>query len=351
MRKGFDSFLTSDRIPTLEQGGVDDIIASPDLLPSLSTSARESIDSLQRQKMECIRNLHDLLRGIDREETVEWPEGKNSFHVWTESGNFFYLDEKGTRTILTEGEILTGGSWGIRYRLGPEIPRLLKKKYVVGETRRKIMGFLDRQIAVVESEQQTDSRAKQSFSAVLQRQRKSPDVLAWDDGHIAEQMVQDLFIVWERDLGLPITIVPVDLYDDVVNRLDFVVHVQKKQLGVEVDAKELGVGIQFTLMHRKDAVVGKRKTVKESLEKGLDREDLLQDILLVNMHPSYVRRALNAWKNRRLPGGPEGRLETAAKLDIFEKVFGALVDEQVLNQWRTKIFGKDTDKIRRLKTH
>ncbi len=313
--------------------------------------SREVID-LQEDKKMLVAELREKLRQIDAGESVESQNKKNLKVSLGEDGVMIAESSEGGRYEVTEGQLLTDGVWGLGYELGPDVKRNVRKAYVLGETRRIVGQALDRQIAVIESESNEDEKERKSYQAVLERMNEKKDIFSWDDGHIAEQMVHSLVKKWIIDHNLPLEIIAADLYEDVTNKLDFVIKRKKESVGMAVEAEDSPqVGIQFTLMHRQDAVEGKQKTIDLVLERGMKGEFAVKDIFLVNMHPSYVKRAVNAWKKKKAPGGPDEKLELGAKTDLFEKICAPFLLPAEIEEWKMKIFGQKGMTAKRLKTH
>lgn len=308
------------------------------IFEGLSESTRERIQVLQEEKQRLMTELRKKLESARQGEIVEF-EGKMKINVGYRDNGFYYIDQKGEEVTLTEGELLTGGTWGISYQIAPEAPLAFRKEYILSEMRRKISYLLDLQIATAEAEVNADESNRRSFAAVRERLEKSPDILQWDQGHIAEAMLQNMIVKWVRDQGLPVELIPVDLYEDVEDKIDFIVR-KRLSRGVRVESEEEGVkGIQFTLMHRKDAMEKKRELTATRFKNGLSGDVEVDDILVTNMHPSYVKRAVNGWKKSKNPGGPDSKLEKGAKVDVFIKIFDGLLSEEELADWRERILG------------
>ena len=357
MRRSFESHLNEipKTTPDEKEAGVQigDFFSDSSSFRRLSGPQQKRIIDLQNQKYSLVERMHMHLRDIDQDIQVEIP-AKRTFTVKVlQDGKMYASDKNGDVYPITKGELFTDGAWGTSYLLSPEINRAIRKEYILSETRRSVSEMLNIQIAIVEAALNTDEKERTSYQAVLARMNSSHDVLQWEDGHIAEQMVYSLLKKWILDYDLPISIVAADLYEDVTNKLDFILHLKKESIGVEVEAtsQEVGVGIQFTLMHRKDAVVSKRKTIDEVLHRGLQSEHQVENIVLVNMHPSYVRRAINSWKTTKRPGGPDGKLELSAKIDLFDKILTNVMSAEDIRKWKIVIFGQSGDSLKKLRTY
>ena len=140
--------------------------------------------------------------------------------------------------------------------------------------------MLNRQLVLIELDVNDDDKQKESFSAVKHRQNHEMELLAQDQGFVAEEMALNLMKKLAIDHGLPIKIIEADVYDDVVNKVDYVIQRMDHKRGVEVKVTNKDnperIGIQFTLMFRKDSMLGKRNTVSEALKRGISGE--LEDL-------------------------------------------------------------------------
>lgn len=334
-----------------------DIESDITLEEGVDHSTREKILKLQKAKHEVMLWLKEQLRSIDKQEAIKSFESKSrKFHVRYLEGKLLARAEaEGEEIEITRGELLTDMIWGVGYELDPSsVPREIAKEYVHALTKQYLQALLDKQLVLYELSINTDEKERKSFSAIRERQEGGAEKLRQDQGFIAESMVFNLLKKCIIDHKVPISIEEADAFDDVVNKIDFVISRNDRRQGIDIQAKKNGeepVGIQFTLMYRKDAMDGKRKTVLDALRRGISRELPVKNIEIVNIHPSYINRAVNKWKIKRLPGGPDSKLAIAAQVDILQKILTPLFSEVEIDQIINRIFNVDRHQLKYLKTY
>jgi len=76
-----------------------------------------------------------------------------------------------------------------------------------------------------------------------------------------------------------------------------------------------------------------------------------KDIALVNVHPAYIKRAVNKWKKEKGPGGPDAHLEMAAKVDLVQKMLQGVFSDEEIDEIIKNTFDVDRHKIKIRKTY
>ncbi len=156
-------------------------------------------------------------------------------------------------------------------------------------------------------------------------------------GVVAEKMMQGIaeMIALDRpDLHLEIR--PANAFQDVEEKIDFIITAKTKKRGVGIEAsntsdklennyEERNYGIQFTVNASKTA------HKMDQIEKARGRATDVDDILLVSIDQTLVRKALADWnKNGRHLNGPFGYMPENARQVIVEKLFeGVLQKEEI----------------------
>ncbi len=301
--------------------------------------------------------LRDQRTKINRGEKIElYEENSDCFAVEYRDDAFFAHDGEQEFT-LTLGEMLTDASWGINYDLDTDsVPIDIAKEYILSRARKTLRELLNKQLVLIELDVNKDEGQQKSFQSVHKRQTEGKELIARDKGFVAEEMTLNLMKKLIIDHGLPIDIEEADVYDDVVNKIDYVITRKGYDRGIEVDANDDSsvdqVGIQFTLMFRKASMLGKRDVVSKALKKGITGELRdVKDLALVNVHPAYIKRAVNKWKKSRGPGGPDSHLEKAAKVDLVQKMLQGLFSEKEIDEIVSNIFDVDRRSIKIRKTY
>ncbi|MDA0207961.1 MAG: hypothetical protein O3B64_00940 [bacterium] len=324
---------------------------------ALKDETQKRVLELQEKKRGVMEWLKNQRTKINNGEKIELHEQHSKiFHVVYQDGAFIGSD--GEQSFdLTLGELLTDASWGIDYDLDMDsVPSDIAKQYILSRAKRMLRELLNRQLVLIELDVNNDDQQKKSFSAVGERQKQGRELIAQDQGFIAEEMILNLIKKLVIDHDLPVEIEEVDVYDDVVNKVDYVIRRTDRKRGVEIDVIDEEsperIGVQFTLMFRKASMVGKRKTVLQALRRGMVGElQDLQDIAVVNVHPAYIKRSVNTWKKTRKPGGPDNCLEVAAKVDLVQKMLKDLFSENEIDEIVSEVYGVDRNKTKIRRTY
>lgn len=159
-------------------------------------------------------------------------------------------------------------------------------------------------------------------------------------GVVAEKIMQGIaeMITLDRP-DLHLSIRPANAYQDVEEKIDFIISTRTKRRGVgvetnsemaaegnsESDYEEKNFGIQFT--------VNASKTLHkmEQIEKAKERATDVDDILLVTIDQNIIRNALRDWEEHgRSMHGPWQYMAGASREKIIETLFnGVLQPEEI----------------------
>jgi hypothetical protein len=124
---------------------------------------------------------------------------------------------------------------------------------------------------------------------------------------------------------LHIDIRPANAYQDVEEKIDFIISTKSKNRGVGIEAtedqyEEKSFGIQFTV--NKSATAHKL----DQIEKAKKRTTDMDDILLVSIDQTMVRTALINWqKAGRKIHGPWNYMPSESKKKVIETLFGGVL--------------------------
>jgi len=323
----------------------------------LKNETRDEVSRLQEEKRCIMAWLKDQRTRLNNGETIELYEPQSKSFVVTYRDGILNASDGEQAFNLTIGELLTDVSWSIDYELDTSsVPLDIAKQYILFRAKKKLQELLNRQLVLIELDVNDNDKQKESFLAVEKRQMQGKELIVQDQGFVAEEMALNLMKKLVIDHDLPIEIIEADVYDDVVNKVDYVIRRMDRKRGVEVEVTDEEdperIGIQFTLMFRKDSMLGKRKTVSEALRRGITGElEDLQDIAVVNVHPAYIKRSVNQWKKTKKPGGPDECLEVAAKVDLVQKILEDLFSEEEIDEIISRVYGVDRKKIKIRKTY
>ncbi|MFH1253172.1 MAG: hypothetical protein V1664_02465 [Candidatus Uhrbacteria bacterium] len=286
------------------------------------------IFELQKKKQAVMEWLKDELKKLDiKDNLVELQPG--SRWVFYQDGQLIW--RSGDReTVVTFGELLTDLDWGVNYAFDSAVPRKIRKQYLVATAKHRLKGLLDEQIMRQESAGEKDEGKRKAYESMLRE--KDAEKL----GTVAETMLRNFMARLTIDHGLTFTIEEPDPYQDVQQKIDFIICRPTHLRGVRVDKNDndrLTVGIQFTMDNSWEANVRKNRQLNRVRREN--RLENIDDMVLVEMNlNNVVFDALEQWKKTRTPGGPDQNLPPHIKHDIFFKLLNGLYsDDEIQKMW------------------
>jgi hypothetical protein len=217
-------------------------------------ASRVEVLELQKEKREIMDWLHEGLDKIDHNEGVESFTYDTKPYIVDENLGTMLPD--GKKETVSLGDITTDGDWGIEYKLLPEVPRSVKKRYVVAEAKRHIAKLLDRQIGIVESQREIPRRAAVREKMHLERRKESYDAILHREegelpgGVIAEKMLKTYFEKFEINNDAPFTFEMADISDDVERKIDFYLHKHAHTRGVGAEEPMERGKCRHSIYHR-----------------------------------------------------------------------------------------------------
>ena len=298
----------------------------------------------RNRKKRVMTELHDRIKMVENNVEVI-PDLKYLWKVIYNNGTYIAQDELGHEVEVTLGDIMTDASWNIGYALDPEtVPRTVRKDYVIERAKNKLSEFLDAQI--LHTEKNKENNYQESFKAIAERHENMEVVYDLDQGHLGEIFVKNYLRKLAIDGILPIEINGADVFEDVVDKIDFFVRIKKHIRGVEIEStsedseNSEDIAVQFTLMSRKTQVLNKRKIMTDAIfDRGLLGDANVDDVALLYLHERYIRRAIGKWKYKRLsedssspiPGGPEKLFEDRGQREVLHRLFDDLLGEEYID--------------------
>lgn len=148
-------------------------------------------------------------------------------------------------------------------------------------------------------------------------------------GVFAEQIIMGIlenFAIDHPELGF--TIQEANAYQDVSNKIDFIIHTKEKKKGVginrlEKEFDEKSIGIQFTI--NKNAEEHKKDQIKKAQARGLE----VDDILYVDLDKRILEKAITDWeKSGKQIAGPWKYLPMEIKRSILRNLFNKSLNEE-----------------------
>lgn len=262
---------------------------------------------------------------------------------------------------LTLGDLLTDGEWGVCYELDPEtVPKNIKRKFVLAETRRKIWEAYDEQIMIAKtSSLRTGRNVRKIFE---KKEFLSSEAEREYLGIFAEKIVRTLLTKLQIDFKIPIKVERASKESDVLGFIDFrLVYKdvnQIKKRGVHSELADLEVnphkaadqtaqtkevapklfheiGIQFTINDDPDVILEKESQIEEAKK----HTSYVDDIIIVKMPGYVIANARNQWyRNEFRSGGPEQYLSILDQSLIFHRLLKDIVPEEVIQDSWKQIF-------------
>jgi len=287
------------------------------------------IFDLQKEKQKIMQSLKEW-KQEQKEDQVE---------INYEDGRFF--DAK--RNEITKGELLTDGDWGVKYYLDPDsVPKSVIKKYLVEDAKRKLRDLLDRQIAIQEIEVAKDFRKQETYKKVKGKIERGGEIK--EMGLAAELMVKNFLKKLALDYDVAFDVLEVDVYQDVEQKLDFIIARRPYFRRVEVDPLKddehgeiSSLGIQFTINSNKEVLDKKRRQIEKSKAKKTGG-DIYEDIVLVHIDMKNIGQLFEKWSETKASGGPDKLLSQEVKKAIFFETLKDIVPKEELNEEWEKVF-------------
>ncbi|MFA5070440.1 MAG: hypothetical protein WC528_04115 [Patescibacteria group bacterium] len=303
-----------------------------------SRETQREIYDIQKEKQKIMQALKEQLACLDNPEgRLERERGERTVSFDEAEGVFVYQDDRGRRQKATFGEIMTDMDWNVLYHLDKDsAPRPMVKKYLVERAKAKLSALLDLQIIKSESGSSVVHEKKQQAYRRIEMDRQSGAVKeSW--GLVSELIVKDFLKKLSLDKDFPFKIKEADVFQDVEEKIDFIIHLEKKKRGVnvETDEKAKDIGIQFTVSpevapHKEQQLQKARQDVKKQGER-------IDDIVLV-VFPLKMASALQRqWRHEGRPaGGPDKFLYRQEAEKLFKELLqGVLKPEEIAQYWAT----------------
>lgn len=317
------------------RGAVDWHLQQAALRQENNIEVQRRIFDLQKEKQIIIDRLKRWLSCLDDANcTIEKePDSREaSFHSVKK---VFEYQLDGKTREATVGEIMTDAEWNIFYHLDKKTtPRALLKKYFLERTKHELGQLLDFQIIASERASRLVDPFKKGAYGALEMARKS-NTLFQQSGFIAESMVKNMLRKLAYDVGADFDIIVGDVFQDVEQKIDFIIHKKKKFRGVSVEAsdKVRDIGIQFTI--NPNVREHKLEQIRRAKRNMLSREDV-GEIVLVTIPLQSANALMHEWQAMGMPaGGPDKLLaRRGAKYIVYELLSNIMPQEQIVEYWQ-----------------
>jgi len=297
---------------------------------------QKKIYSIQKEKQLIVEQLKEKLACLDNPDCRNEGEKEDRPAKFDDLEDAFtYEDDKNVKREATFGEIMTDMDWGIYYHLDERsVPRLMVKKYLVERAKNNLRKLLDIQIIKSETEGNISHKLRKEAYLTLFREKASGKEKK-KAGFISEKMVKNILKKMNIDADAPFQVKESDVFQDVDQKIDFIIHRKEKKRGVRVEESETikDVGIQFSI---NPGVTEKKKEQVERAKKELKNENgNINDIVLVIFPIKIAAELREKWeKGGRLAGGPDKYLGRDMRKKIFtDLIKNILTEEEVAACW------------------
>jgi hypothetical protein len=203
------------------------------------------------------------------------------------------------------------------------------EKYIELSTKDVVTEELNKTLAkkLAEKTRREDALKSKAYSEIEARSGVTSEQL----GIKAEKLmigVAEMISINRPDLHISVR--AGNAYEDVQEKIDFIIDVRSKKRGVEIETRdelfdEKHFGIQFTIN------ASKHDSKKDQIEKSKNRGTEMDDILLVTMEQDMLRKALNSWKEKGSPlHGPWSEFSKESQRKVITALFENILSETEL---------------------
>lgn len=300
--------------------------------------AEIEIYTIQKQKLERLNKFKKFLEKTRTkdggfEHAVMNKEGNIAGTVTQKDGEFFVVSKDGTKQPITISEIMTDGEWGVEYTFDDSVNIHDIRSYYLEALKSDLREKLDAQIIISEiNNSWVDTRKKDAYQKIEERLGKENH----QEGVVAEKMVKNFLKKLSIDTDADFEIVDADVYQDVEQKIDFIIRRKavERNRGVGVEESK-DVGIQFT------TALGKSEHKERQIEKSKrNLEEDIDDIVLVSL-PAYQASALyRVWSQNKKPGGPEKMWGSDVQETLFRGVMDKVLSPEEIDEFCQNNFQK-----------
>jgi len=311
--------------------------------------SQERIFAMQREKQDLMLELKRLLRVIDGKEAYEFHPGESDRVVqFDEQRGVYFVGEVGSQEQATLGEVLFDNDFGANYVMDfadTHIPRQTRKRFALEQTKRQLRDLLNKQIITEESHREDVPERVREIYQGLENKRERTEA-----GFLAEQVIEYLLKRLELEDAIQFRFEIADVYQDVAQKIDFIIRIQKRSRGVQVDASDAEtIGIQFTMNEERTRF--KKEQIVKAKQEGLEGVD---DLVLVTIPIEHIYTIFYQWDERRrdtgkTAGGPVAFLLAEEKEALVRGLFGGLFGTAEMEEYvhrATGVFSLDQDRVR-----
>lgn len=239
----------------------------------------------------------------------------------------------GNEEKVSMGNIIASRHWGINVALpetldesgiGKKLRKMALEKKIGDALCEKLNGELAEKLS--EKTRREDLLKSEAYKKIAERSGKESKQLGVQAEHIITGVVEAISID-RQDLGISIT--PANAYQDVQNKIDFIIATKQKRRSVGVNKEDITyeekhIGVQFTINSSK--AEHKADQINKAKERGVD----VDDIIYLEIEKDTLRKAIEKWDGANKPiSGPWKFLSKEIREITIKKLFdGILTEEQ-----------------------
>lgn len=302
-----------------------------------NAEAESEIYKIQKSKLEKLSKFKKWLektRDISSGNFVHPEIQKNLPVVSVDSeGNFTMKSTNGQSKSITIGEIMTDHEWNIDYTFDKSVNIHDVRTYYLNQLKDDLREKLDKQIIISETNFTQGSTATQEAYRKIEKTMESGSE---QQGIIAEKMVKNFLKKLSLDTNADFEVVDADVYQDVEQKVDFIIHRKNKEKnqGAKVEESDTitsptfeDIGVQFTINTSKTEY--KEKQISRS-KKNLQNID---DLVLVTLPAHDAGKLYDSWKKNPQSGGPEKMWNKNIQETVFRGVMAKIMNQQEIDDF------------------
>ena len=250
--------------------------------------------------------------------------------------------DKFKKSFLVNNEIVTAGQIIAARHLDTDIVlpkeldqsglgKKLRKTYIEKITQDQVCIQLNHVLAknLADVYQSKDLFKAKAYEKIAER--STTESVQEQIGVIAESVMQgfaEIVAVDRPDLG--ISVAPANAYQDVAEKVDFIVTTKTKKRGAGIEVvdpliEERHIGIQFTVNTSEKSREHKHDQIEKAKARGTD----LDDIVYFAFDMKTLQQAINAWEQSGKPlSGVWNKLSKNAQVEAMRGLFETLLSDE-----------------------
>lgn len=269
---------------------------------------------------------HENLKNFYEETVLEFKNQKNNTEI---KYNHHKSEFSGNGKKVSKGEIIASRHFGFSFdtqNLGTSFEeKTVSKNYNYFNLRDIYLNKINQKLVALlyEENKNKDSMKAEAYKATFERINRLDNTEEKQLGFFAEQLMIATFerLSIDRKDELGIDIYPANAYQDVNDKIDFVISSKNKSRGIGTT-----IGIQFTINQ------SAKEHKQEQISKAKFRNYEVDDILLVIMDQKFLAKAKKDWEdNGKDIAGPWKYLPKDVREKILQSVLKSLVEEKVID--------------------